>query len=199
MAVAGYFIPRFYLGWRQRRRLKAFNDQLGDTLVLMSNALKTGYSMAQTIDVVANKTAKPMSQEFDRVVKEMNLGSSIEDALARMVRRTESEDLDMVVTAIAINRKIGGNVSEILESIAETIRERVRIAGELRTLTAQARASGYLITGLPIVLGLFMYFVTPQYFAPMLSSPIGIGMLIFAGIMMGLGQLIMSRIASVDA
>jgi tight adherence protein B len=105
----------------------------------------------------------------------------------------------MVVTAIAINRKIGGNVSEILESIAETIRERVRIAGELRTLTAQARASGYLITGLPIVLGLFMYFVTPQYFAPMLSSPIGIGMLIFAGIMMGLGQLIMSRIASVDA
>ena len=198
MGVAGYFAPRVFLAWRQRRRLKAFNDQLGDTLVLMSNALKTGYSMAQAIDVVANKTQPPMAQEFDRVVKEMNLGSTIEDALARMVRRTESEDFDMVVTAIAINRKIGGNVSEILESIASTIRERVAIAGELRTLTAQARASGYLITGLPIVLGLFMYFVTPQYFGPMLSNPIGIGMLVFAGIMMGLGQFIMTRIASVD-
>jgi tight adherence protein B len=196
--VFGYFAPRFYLNYRQSKRLKAFNDQLGDTLILMSNALKTGYSMAQTIDVVANKSVPPISQEFDRVVKEMNLGASIEDSLSRMVRRTESSDLDMVVTAVAINRKIGGNLSEILENIAETIRERVRIKGDLRTLTAQARASGYLITGLPIVLGVFMYFVTPQYFAPMLSNPIGIGLLVVAGVFMGLGQLIMSRIATVD-
>ena len=198
LAVIGYFAPRFYLGYRQSKRLKAFNDQLGDTLILMSNALKTGYSIAQTIDVVANKSVPPMSQEFDRVVKEMNLGANIEDSLSRMVRRTDSSDLDMVVTAVAINRKIGGNLSEILENIAETIRERVRIKGDLRTLTAQARASGYLITGLPIVLGVFMYFVTPQYFAPMLGNPIGIGMLVVAGIFMGLGQLIMSRIATVD-
>ena len=115
-----------------------------------------------------------------------------------MVRRTESSDLDMVATAIAINRKIGGNLSEILETISETIRERVRIKGEMSSMTAQARGSGYMITALPIVLAVFMYFVTPAYFAPMLASPIGIGLLIGAGIFMGLGQLIMGRIATVD-
>jgi tight adherence protein B len=196
--VIGYFIPQFYLGYKQSQRLKAFNDQLGDTLVLMSNALKTGYSMAQALDVVANKASPPMSQEFDRVVKEVNLGASIEDSIGRMVRRTESADLDMVATAIAINRKIGGNLSEILETISETIRERVRIKGEMSTMTAQARGSGYMITALPIVLAVFMYFVTPQYFAPMLASPIGIGMLVAAGIFMGLGQFIMGKIATVD-
>jgi tight adherence protein B len=196
--LLGYFIPQFYLGYRQRKRLKAFNDQLGDTLVLMANALKTGYSMAQALDVVANKASPPMNQEFDRVVKEVNLGAGIEESLARMVRRTESGDLDMVATAIAINRKIGGNLSEILESISETIRERVRIKGEMSTMTAQARGSGYMITALPIVLGVFMYFVTPAYFAPMLGSPIGIGMLVAAGIFMGLGQFIMGKIATVD-
>jgi len=196
--VIGYFIPRMYLGYRQRKRLKAFNNQLGDTLVLMANALKTGYSLAQALDVVANKSSPPINQEFDRVVKEVNLGAGVEESLARMVRRTESSDLDMVATAIAINRKIGGNLSEILETISETIRERVRIKGEMSSMTAQARGSGYMITALPIVLAVFMYFVTPQYFAPMLGSPIGIGMLIGAGIFMGLGQMIMGKIATVD-
>ena len=196
--VVGYFIPQFYLGWRQRRRLKAFNNQLGDTLVLMSNALKGGYSLAQALDVVANKASPPVNQEFDRVVKEVNLGAGVEESMGRMVRRTESSDLDMVATAIAINRKIGGNLSEILESISETIRDRVRIKGEMSSMTAQARGSGYMITALPIVLAVFMYFVTPQYFAPMLGSPIGIGMLIGAGFFMFLGQLIMGKIATVD-
>jgi tight adherence protein B len=198
LGVLGFFIPQFYLRMRQRGRVKAFNSQLGDTLVLMANALKTGYSLAQALDVVANKASPPMNQEFDRVVKEVNLGAGVEEALARIVRRTESSDLDMVATAIAINRKIGGNLSEILETISETIRERVRIKGEMSSMTAQARGSGYMITALPIVLAVFMYFVTPAYFAPMLGSPIGIGMLIGAGIFMGLGQLIMGKIATVD-
>src|SRR5260221_448602 len=157
---------------------------------MMANALKTGYSLAQALDVVANKASPPINQEFDRVVKEVNLGAGIEESLGRMVRRTESSDLDMVATAIAINRKIGGNLSEILETISETIRERVRIKGEMSSMTAQARGSGYMITALPLVLAVFMYFVTPAYFAPMLGSPIGIGMLIGAGIGMVLGLLI---------
>jgi tight adherence protein B len=197
-AVIGYFIPQFYLGYKQRKRIRAFNDQLGDTLVLMSNALKTGYSMAQALDVVANKASPPINQEFDRMVKEINLGADIEEAFGRMVRRTESADLDMVATALAINRKIGGNLSEILENISDTIRERVQIKSEMSTMTAQARGSGYMITALPLVLGVFMYFVTPAYFAPMLGSPIGIGLLVAAGIFMGLGQFIMGKIATVD-
>jgi tight adherence protein B len=198
LGILGWFVPRFYLRHKQRKRLKAFAGQLGDTLVLMSNALKTGYSMAQALDVVANRASPPISQEFDRVTKEVNLGAPIEEAMARMVRRTESPDLDLVNTAIAINRKIGGNLSEILESIAETIRDRIRIKGEMTTMTAQARGSGYMITGLPIVLGVFMYFVTPQYFAPMVASPIGIGMLVVAGVFVALGQVIMGKIATVD-
>jgi tight adherence protein B len=198
LGVLGYFIPRFYLRHLQRKRLKAFNNLLGDTLLMMANALKSGYSLAQALDVVANKASPPMNQEFDRVVKEVNLGAGVEESLGRMVRRTESSDLDMVATAIAINRKIGGNLSEILETISETIRERVRIKGEMSSMTAQARGSGYMITALPIVLAVFMYFVTPQYFAPMLASPFGIGMLIGAGIFMGLGQMIMGKIATVD-
>ena len=196
--VLGYFLPRFYLRRRRRKRMRTFDDQLGDTLVMMSNAIKTGYSLAQTIDVVANKASKPISVEFDRVVKEVNLGASVEESMARMVRRVESPDLDLVVTTIGINRKIGGNLSEILENISETIRERVRIKGEMSTLTAQARGSGYMITGLPIILGVFMYFVTPAYFAPMIVSPIGIGMLIGAAFFLGMGQLIMGKIATVD-
>jgi tight adherence protein B len=198
LGIFGYFVPQFYLGYRQRKRLKSFNNQLGDTLVLMANALKTGYSLAQALDVVANKASPPINEEFDRVVKEVNLGAGIEESMARMVRRTESSDLDMVATAIAINRKIGGNLSEILETISETIRERVRIKGEMSSMTAQARGSGYMITALPIVLSVFMYFVTPAYFGPMLGSPIGIGMLIGAGIFMAMGQFIMGKIATVD-
>ena len=198
MAVVGYFIPRWYLGHRRKARQKAFANQLGDTLVLMSNALKTGYSISQSIDTVASRASPPISQEFDRVAREINLGAPLEESLGRMVQRVASGDMDMVMTAIGIQRKIGGNLAEILDNIAETIRDRVRISGEMQTLTAQARGSGYMITGMPIVLGVFMYFVTPQYFKPMTEQFIGIVMLAIAGLFVFLGQLIMGKIATVD-
>ena len=158
MAIAGYFIPGLYVKFRQRRRLKAFNNQLGDTLLLLSNALKAGYSFAQAVDTVAKNAAPPIAEEFSRAVREMNLGSTVEESLANMVKRIESDDLDLMVTAVAIHRQIGGNLAEILDNIAFTIRERVRIKGQISTLTASARASGRLITGLPIILAIFMYF-----------------------------------------
>ena len=198
LGVVGYFIPRWYLGRRRKARQKAFANQLGDTLVLMSNALKTGYSISQSIDTVASRSSPPISQEFDRVVREINLGAPLEESLARMVQRVESGDMDMVMTAIGIQRRIGGNLAEILDNIAETIRDRVRIKGEMQTLTAQARGSGYMITGMPIVLGVFMYFVTPTYFKPMTEQFIGIVMLAVAGLFVFLGQLIMGKIATVD-
>ena len=198
MAVIGYFIPRWYLGHRRKGRQRAFANQLGDTLVLMSNALKTGYSISQSIDTVASRASPPISQEFDRVVREINLGAPLEESLGRMVVRVDSGDMDMVMTAIGIQRKIGGNLAEILDNIAETIRDRVRIKGEMQTLTAQARGSGYMITGMPIVLAVFMYFVTPQYFKPMTEQFIGIVLLVVAGIFVFLGQLIMGKIATVE-
>src|SRR5437588_468503 len=137
----GYFAPGFFLKFRQRRRLKAFNNQLGDTVVLLSNALKAGYSFAQAMATIAKSSSPPMADEFSRAVREMNLGVSVDDALAHMVKRIESEDFDLMVTAVQIHRVVGGNLAEILDTIAFTIRERIRIQGEIRTLTAQARAS----------------------------------------------------------
>jgi len=138
----GYFAPGFFLKFRQRRRLKAFNNQLGDTIVLLSNALKAGYSFAQAMATIAKSSSPPMADEFSRATREMNLGVSVDDALQHMVKRIESEDFDLMVTAVQIHRVVGGNLAEILDTIAFTIRERIRIQGEIRTLTAQARASG---------------------------------------------------------
>src|SRR5256886_2743278 len=170
---AGYLIPGFYVKYRVSQRLKKFNTQLGDTLTLLSNALKAGYSFAQAIDTVAKNAVPPISEEFARAVREMNLGGSPDEALSNITKRIASADFDLVATAYSIHRTVGGNLAEILDNIAYTIRERVRIKGEIATLTAQARASGTLITFLPIVLATFMYFVTPTYFRPMFGSIIG--------------------------
>ncbi len=198
MAIAGYFVPGLYVKFRQRRRLKAFNNQLGDTLLLLSNALKAGYSFAQAVDTVAKNAAPPIAEEFSRAVREMNLGSTVEESLANMVKRIESDDLDLMVTAVAIHRQIGGNLAEILDNIAFTIRERVRIKGQISTLTASARASGRLITGLPIILAIFMYFATPSYFQPMTQNAIGWIIIAVAAFMIFLGNLVMSRVTAIE-
>jgi tight adherence protein B len=198
MGVAGYFIPGFFVKFRQRRRLKAFNNQLGDTLLLLSNALKAGYSFAQAIDTVSKNASAPISEEFARCVREMNLGGSVEESLGHMVKRIESDDLDLMVTAVAIHRTVGGNLAEILDNIAFTIRERVRIKGQISTLTASARSSGQLITSLPIVLAIFMYFATPTYFKPMTENPVGWIIMGAAVVMIIAGNFVMGRVTAIE-
>ena len=197
-AIAGYLIPGFYVKYRIGRRLKAFNGQLGDTLTLLSNALKAGYSFAQAIDTVAKNAVPPIGDEFGRAVREMNLGGSPDEALMNITKRVISPDFDLVATAYSIHRTVGGNLAEILDNIAYTIRERVRIKGEIATLTAQARASGTLITALPIVLAAFMYFVTPTYFRPMFGSIIGWILLAIGGFMIFVGNLIIRRVVAIE-
>jgi tight adherence protein B len=197
-AVVGYLVPGVYVKYRIGRRLKAFNGQLGDTLTLLSNALKAGYSFAQAIDTVAKNAVPPIGDEFSRAVREMNLGGSPDESLANITKRVASQDFDLVTTAYSIHRTVGGNLAEILDNIAYTIRERVRIKGEIATLTAQARASGTLITFLPIVLATFMYFVTPTYFRPMFSSIIGWILIAIGGFMIFLGNLIIRRVIAIE-
>jgi tight adherence protein B len=197
-AFLGYLAPGFYVKYRINKRLKAFNNQLGDTLTLLSNAIKAGYSFAQAIDTVAKNAVPPIADEFGRAVREMNLGGSPDEALQNITKRIASADFDLVATAYAIHRTVGGNLAEILDNIAYTIRERVRIKGEIATLTAQARASGTLITFLPIVLAAFMFFVTPTYFRPMFSSIIGWGLLVFGGFMIFIGNLIIRRVVAIE-
>jgi tight adherence protein B len=196
--VIGYIIPGRYVKYRVARRLRAFNNQLGDTLTLLSNAIKAGYSFAQAIDTVAKNAVPPIADEFGRAVREMNLGGSPDEALQNIKKRVESPDFDLVATAYSIHRTVGGNLAEILDNIAYTIRERVRIKGEIATLTAQARASGTLITFLPIVLAVFMYFVTPTYFRPMFENFIGWILIAIGIFMIFIGNLIIRRVIAIE-
>jgi len=171
--AAAWLFSGVFLRIRQGRRIRAFNNQLGDTITLLSNALKAGYSFAQALASVSRNASPPISEEFARATREIALGISVDDALNHMVHRNKSEDLDLLVTAVQIQRVVGGNLAEILDTIAYTIRERVRITGEIRTLTAQARISGIIITLLPFGLAGFLELISPSYFGPMLSETSG--------------------------
>ncbi len=161
--IFGYFAPRIYIGFAKRRRLNRFNDQLSDTINLLVNGLRSGYSMLQAMETVAKELPPPMNEEFRRVVQEVSLGLSSEQALNNMLRRIPSDDLDLMITAINVQHEVGGNLAEILDIISYTIRERVRIQGEIRVLTAQGMLSGYVISFLPIGLALIMFLMNRDY------------------------------------
>jgi tight adherence protein B len=168
-AILLSFAPNLYLIIAARRRLKAFNDQLGDTINLLANSLRSGYSFLQSMELVSREAPPPMSTEFRRVVQEVGLGLSTEEALENLLRRVPSEDLDLLITAVNIQMEVGGNLAQILETIGHTIRERVRIKGEIQVLTAQGRISAYVITGLPIALAIMITVINPTYMAPMFT------------------------------
>jgi tight adherence protein B len=153
----GFFAPRIYVARITSTRLIKFENQLPDTLGLWVNALRSGYSVLQSMEAIARDAPDPTATEFKRVVQEVQLGIDMEDALEHLLNRVESEDLDLVITAVNIQREVGGNLAEILDVISHTIRERIKLKGEIRVLTAQGRITGYLISGLPIVLALFLY------------------------------------------
>jgi len=185
-----------YVNFRQRQRLKALNRQLPDTLSLLSNAMKAGLSLPQALETVARNTAAPIADELGRVIREMNIGSATEKALTNMVRRTGSEDLDLIVTAISIQATVGGNLARILDSISHTIRQRVQVKGQISAMTAQARASGWVVTLLPVIVATILYFITPTYFRAMFQDRIGIYLLILAGISILVGNYFIRRIVN---
>ena len=199
LGAVGALAPNLYLGSRQGARQASFDTQLGNLVTLLSNSIKTGYSLVQAIDTVAKKSAPPVSDEFERVMSAIQFGSSVEDALAALVERVQNPDLDFIVIAILLHRKVGGNLAEILDNIGETIRERLRMKREMNVVTAHARASSRVISALPIVLALLMYMITPNYFQPMITNPIGWVMIFFAVFLVVTGNLIMSRMTRTRA
>jgi tight adherence protein B len=156
-------IPRLYVGMRQRRRLSAFNNQLADTCSMLTNALRSGYSLLQAMEMVGREGPSPTAEEFQRVVREVGLGLTPEQALANLVRRVNSDDLDLMVTAINVQHEVGGNLAMVLDSIGRTIRERVRVKGEIKTLTSQVSCSGNVVSMLPVGLTLVLYLLNAQY------------------------------------
>jgi tight adherence protein B len=203
--IVGFFLPRLWLGRRKGGRLNAFNKNLPDTITLIANALRAGSSFLQAIELVVRESRPPISTEFGRVIREVNLGLPFEQALENMVRRVKSDDLELMATAISIQHTVGGNLAEILDSIAYTIRERVRIKGEIRTLTAQQRLSGYVVGFLPIGLAGFIYLAAPTFFNPMfakppevLGLPAGVIIMFAGGFMMFLGFMFIRKIVDIE-
>ena len=196
-AFVGFMLPRFWLGRRKSGRLSSFNKQLPDTITLLSNSLRAGSSFLQSIELVSREGGPPMSEEMGRVVREVNLGLGMEEALQNLVRRIKSEDLDLMVTAIGIQQQVGGNLAEILDTIAFTIRERVRIKGEINTLTAQGRVSGYLVAFLPIAIAVTLNFINPEFMQPLFTELIGQILLVIGGIMMAIGFFAIRKITDI--
>jgi tight adherence protein B len=204
-ALLGFLLPRFWLNRRKSGRLNAFNKQLPDTITLIANALRAGSSFLQAIELVVRESRPPISTEFARVIREVNLGLPFEQALENMVRRVRSDDLELMATAISIQHQVGGNLAEILDSIAYTIRERIRIKGEIRTLTAQQRLSGYVVGFLPIGLAAFLFIAAPGFMDPMFANPpaiaglpAGVIILFMGGFMMFIGFLLIRRIVDIE-
>jgi tight adherence protein B len=204
-AGIGAYLPRMWLNRRRASRLNAFNKQLPDTITLIANALRAGSSFLQAIEMVVREARPPISTEFARVVREVNLGLAFDVALDNMVRRVRSDDMELMATAITIQHQVGGNLAEILDSIAFTIRERVRIKGEIRTLTAQQRMSGYVVALLPIILVAFLMVAEPTFMEPMfwnppafLGLPLGVAMLALGGTFMLIGFLLIQRIVAIE-
>ena len=203
--VVGWFLPRWYVRRRQGKRLNAFNKQLPDTITLIANALRAGSSFLQAIELVVREARPPISTEFQRVIREVNLGLAFEQALENLVRRVRSDDLELMVTAISIQYQVGGNLAEILDSIAYTIRERVRIKGEIRTLTAQQRMSGYVVAFLPIGLAGLLFVIAPSFMEPMFNPdvavagiPVGVVLIGIGALMMFVGFLAIRRIVDIE-
>ncbi len=198
-AVIGAFLPGLYVNSQKGKRLVKFNDQLPDMLNLVVNGLRAGYSTMQAMEAVSKELPPPICDEFKRVVQEMQLGIPMEKALENLLRRIPSEDLDFVVTAINVQREVGGNLAEIMDVISYTIRERVRIKGEIRALTAQAIYSGRALAIMPVGLLCILYFLNRTYVMEFFKNGFcGYVPLAVAGVLIAFGYFVMTRIANVE-
>jgi tight adherence protein B len=199
--IFGAFVPGIYVGRAEKGRLKKFDNQLGDMLNLVVNGLRAGFSTLQALEAVSRELPAPICDEFRRVVQEMQLGLSMDDALEHLLRRIKSPDLDLCVTAINVQREVGGNLAEILDVISFTIRERVRIKGEISALTAQGRATAWVISLMPVALLLILFLVNRPYVEKFWNSDpaiCGYSMLCVAAGMVVSGFLIAQKIVAID-
>src|ERR1700694_1199071 len=198
LGLSGFIVPPLVLAFLQRRRQTMFNEQLTGMLQLLSNSLKTGYAIDRALETVASKSQPPVSTEFERVATEITLGTSVEEALSALLLRINSSDLEFIVTAILLHTRVGGNLAEVLDTISDTLRDRLQTKRDMSVLTAQSRASATIITGLPILLALGLYIFVPGYFAPMTSTLIGYILLGVAGFLILIGNVLINRMTSLQ-
>src|SRR5664280_375982 len=172
LAAVGFFAPAIFVRVHQNRRRAKFVRQLADALMLLTNSLRAGYGFLKGLELVAKEMSDPISKELKRMLREVNLGSTIDEALLNLGRRVNSQDLDIVIGAYLVQKDVGGNLTEIMEKVAETIRERLRIQGDIRVLTTQGKLSGFVVGMLPFVVFIMLLLWAPDYFGPMFGPPI---------------------------
>ncbi len=196
-AVVGLFVPYVLLRFAVKRRKDLFVKQLVDALTMMANALKAGVGLMQAMDQVATQLKAPIADEFRHLLRDIRIGASPDDAFDALNQRMKSEDLDIVITGIIVQRSTGGNLAEMLENVAHVMRERIRIKGEIKTLTVQQQLSGYLVGGLPILLLVGFNFMNHNYVVPLFTTSVGHVMLAAGGTFQLVGFLLIRKIVNI--
>ena len=198
VAVLGFMLPALIVQMLSARRIHKINEQLEQMVSMISNSLKAGFGLLQSLEQASQQLSPPLSGELVRVVRETDVGATLEDALTGLAERVESYDLDMIVTAILIQRTVGGNLAEVLDNVGHTIRERVRIEGEINTLTTQKKFSGVIIGLLPVVLALLFFAMDPDYMSLLFTHTAGRILLVTGVLLDLLGLLVIRRIIAVE-
>ncbi len=198
LALAGAILPILFIKSKKKKRTKQFETQLGDALIIVCNCLRSGLTFQQAMETIGNEMAAPISVEFSRVVNEIKYGSTLEDALNNMVNRVKSADLMLAVSAINVQRQTGGNLSEILDTISKTIKERMRIKKTISALTAQGRISGLIIGSLPIALGGLLMVINPDYMMVFFTTTAGKIMLAVSAVMESIGFAFIRKVVTIE-
>jgi tight adherence protein B len=194
----GYSLPNMYVNYQRGKRIRKLNNQLPDSLSLIANSLKAGFGLMQSLDMASKELEHPIATELRRTLHDINVGAETETALQAMSTRSGSDDLDIVVTAMLVQQTTGGNLSEILENVSHTMRERIRIRGEIKTLTTQQMATGFVIAGLPIVLAVFINIINPDYIRPLYTETAGHVMIGGACVLEFFGVMVIRKILNIE-
>ena len=196
--LLGFMFPRWYVKKKQKERINKFNEGLPDMISTIVGSLRAGFSFQQALKAVVEEAGSPIKEEMDSVIKEMQYGASLEDSLNDLKERMPSEDLDLMIQAILIQRQVGGNLATVLDRIVQTIRERTKIHRQISSLTAQGRLSGIVIGLLPIILAFVIYLIEPEYIGTLFRHPIGIALTV-AGFISGIiGFTLIRKITSIE-
>jgi tight adherence protein B len=197
-ALVGQMIPSQYVKKKQRDRVRKFNEYLPDLISSIVSGLRAGFSFPQALKNVAEESQSPLKEEIEIMLREMQYGSTLEEALNGLKERMPSEDLDLMVQAILIQRQVGGNLATVLDSIVDTIRGRIKLQRDIKTLTAQGRLSGMVIGFLPVILGLLLYMIEPEYIGSLFNHPVGVMMVSAGAISSIIGFFLIKKVITIE-
>jgi tight adherence protein B len=198
LLFVGSMLPSIWVGMAISRRTKKITEQLVEALAMVANSLKAGFGLMQSLDLAARELQHPLSTELRRMLQEVNVGAKTDEALAAMAKRSGSDDLDIAVTAMLVQQSTGGNLAEILENVAHTMRERIRIRGEIKTLTSQQMLTGIVIGGMPFALIVLFLIMNPAYMMPLFTETMGRFMLVGAAVLEFFGVMLIRRILAIE-